>query len=98
MKKVTKEVLQESANKLMFRLTDEELDKLLDDFTVICQQMELIGDIEGVDNVLPMSFPYDEDVTYLREDVASTPLDKKEALKNAKEVKNGQIVLPKVVG
>jgi Asp-tRNA(Asn)/Glu-tRNA(Gln) amidotransferase C subunit len=34
----------------------------------------------------------------LREDVAETPLDRDEALKNAGNVQDGQIKLPKVVG
>ena len=45
-----------------------------------------------------MTFPFDVKATYLREDVASKPLDSKEALKNAEEVTNGQIRVPKVVG
>ena len=35
---------------------------------------------------------------YLREDVAETPLTKEEVLSNAKDVLDGQIKLPKVVG
>ena len=35
---------------------------------------------------------------YLREDVAETPLTKEEVLANAKDVLDGQIKLPKVVG
>lgn len=98
MKKVTKEVLQEAANKLMFTLTDEELDTLLAEFDVISKQMELIGEIPGVDQVEPMTFPFECTVDYLREDVASTPIDRDEILKNAKDVVDGQIRLPKVVG
>ena len=97
MKKVTKEVLQESANRLMINLTDEELDTLISDFDIIISQMKLIGDIPGVDDVEPMTFPFEIDSDYLREDVAEKPLSKEEVLKNAHDVVDGQIRLPKVV-
>lgn len=97
MKKVTKEVLQESANRLMINLTDEELNTLIGDFDIIISQMKLIGDIPGVDDVEPMTFPFEIDADYLREDIAEKPLNKEEVLKNAHEVVDGQIRLPKVV-
>lgn len=98
MKQITKETLKEAANKLMFDLTDEELDKLVKEFGIIVKQMELIGEIPGVDDVEPMTFPFECAVTYLREDVATKPEDRDEILKNAKDVVDGQIRLPKVVG
>ena len=98
MKQITKETLKEAANKLMFDLTDEELDKLVKEFDIIVKQMELIGEIPGVDDVEPMTFPFECAVTYLREDVATKPEDRDEILKNAKDVVDGQIRLPKVVG
>ena len=97
MKKVTKEVLQESANKLLINLKDKELETLLSDFDIIISQMKLIGDIPGVDDVEPMTFPFDITDDYLREDISETPLDKDEVLKNAHDIVDGQIRLPKVV-
>ena len=97
MKKITKELLLECAHNLMFDLTDEELDKLLIDFDIIKRQFELIGEIDGVDNVEPMTFPYVVFNEMLREDTLTKPLDKKELLKNSKVVSNGQIKIPKVV-
>ena len=98
MKKVTKEVLNEAANKLMFKLSDEEIDFLLSEFEIIVKQMELIGKIPGVDDVTPMTFPFDVSNSYLREDVAKEPVNRDELLKNASEVVDNQIRLPKVVG
>lgn len=97
MKKVTKEVLQECANKLMFCLTEDELSTLLRDFDTIISQMELIKNIPGVDDVEPMTFPFEIEQSYLREDVAEEPLKKEDALKNAIDVVDGQIRLPKVI-
>lgn len=98
MKEVNYEVLQEAANKLMFNLSKEETERLLQEFQIIIKQMELIGKIPGVDEVEPMTFPFDVTNDYLREDSAAVPLDRDKALKNAKDVVDGQIRLPKVVG
>jgi len=98
MKQITKEALKECANKLMFDLSDEQVDKLYEEFSIICEQMSLIGEIPGVDSVEPMTFPFDVTNTFLREDVAGEPIDRDEVLKNAKDVVDGQIRLPKVVG
>lgn len=98
MKTINKATLLDIANKLMFDMNNEEYDTLMDEFDVILKQMQIISEIPGVDDLEPMTFPFDVKVTYLREDVASKPLDSKEALKNAEEVTNGQIRVPKVVG
>ena len=98
MKTVTKEVLKEAANKLMFDISEEQTDMLLNEFDIIVKQMELIGDIEGVDDAEPMTFPFDVTNSYIRVDVAGEPLNRADALKNAKDVVDGQIRLPKVVG
>ena len=97
MKEVNKETLITAAHKLMFDMSDEQYNNLLAEFDVIISQMNLIGDIEGVDEAIPMTFPFDVTNTYLREDVASAPLNKDEALRNAKDVVDGQIRLPRVV-
>ena len=97
MKKVTEELLQECANKLMFHLSKEECESLMSDFDILTKQIELIGEVDKVDETTPMSFPFDVTNNYLREDIASTPLDKEEVLKNASEVMDDQIKIPKVV-
>ena len=97
MKKISKEVLQLTADKLMFDLTDEQYERLEKEFEVLIKHMNIIGEIEGVDDAEPMSFPFDVTNSYLREDVAERPLDRKEALKNAQDVVDGQISVPKVV-
>ena len=97
MKKVTKEVLQESAHKLMFNLSDEQLETLVKEFEIITKQMELIAEIPDVDEAEPMTFPFDVESDVLRDDIASVPCDRNELLKNAHDVKDDQIRLPKVV-
>ncbi len=98
MKEITKEVLEDAASRLMFEMSDEQYDTLENEFKIIIKQMKLIGEIEGVDEADAMTFPFDVTTDYLREDVAETPLSKEEVLSNAKDVCDGQIKLPKVVG
>lgn len=96
-KPVNKETLKEAANKLMFDMTDQEYETLLEEFDILMQQIELMNEIPGIDNVEPVVFPFDVTNDYLREDIPSTPLNKEDALKNASDVSDGQIILPKVV-
>jgi len=98
MKEITMDVLKDAANRLLFTMSEEQYQTLYDEFKILTKQMERIGEIPGVDDAEPMTFPFDCTVTYLREDVAEKPLDRDEALKNAGSVQDHQIKLPKVVG
>lgn len=97
MKTVNKKILKDVANKLMFDMEDAQYDTLLEEFDVILKQMDIISEIPNIDDVEPMTFPFDVATTYLREDIAVKPLSQEEALKNAGDVIDGQIRLPKVV-
>ena len=97
MKVINKEILKNTAEKLMFEFTDEECDRLVEEFDIIIKQMELIEDIDGVDQAERMTFPFEVSNFYLREDEPTTPMNKEDVLKNAPDVCNGQIRLPKVV-
>ncbi len=98
MKSLNKEILKDAANRLLFDMNEDEYDTLLNEFDAIQRQLNLIGNIEGVDEAVPMTFPFDVTITYLRDDVPETPLTQEEVLRNAHDVKEGQIKLPKVVG
>lgn len=98
MKTVDKKVLETAANNLMFTMNDQEYQTLLEEFNIITEQMKLIGQIPGVDDVEPMTFPFDVTNSLLREDVPTVPLTREEALKNASDVVDYQIRLPKVIG
>jgi len=97
MKVVNKEVLKDAANRLLFDMSDEQYSTLLDEFHIIQSQFGLIGEIEGVDEATPMTFPFDVTIDVLRDDIPSEPIKKEEVLKNAGSVKDGQIKLPKVL-
>ena len=97
MKNASKEILKNTAKTLMFEFTEEECELLFKEFEIITKQMKLIGDIEGVDQAERMTFPFEVTNDFLREDEPTSPMPKEEVLKNAPDVLNGQIRLPKVV-
>ena len=97
MKQINEAVLKDASHRLLFDISDEEMKLLLSEFDILVKQFELLKDIENVNEVKPMTFPYEIFNDYLREDVPSDVLTKQEVLKNAKNVKDGQIKLPKVV-
>ena len=92
------ELLKKCANNLMFDMSEEQYKLLLDEFDVLTQQMLVLGEIEGLDEVKPMTFPYEIYTTFLRDDIPEESLSKDDILRNAKDVVDGQIKLPKVVG
>ena len=92
-----KETLMMLANKLMFMMNDSEYDTLLDEFDTIIKQMDLIGKIEGIDNVEPMTYPFILNDVVLREDIVSDELEIDDILVNSGSNLYNQVRLPKVV-
>ena len=93
-----KEELEKLALQQMFRMkSEEELEKLKDEFVNILGWMELISKVEGIENVEPMTFPYVLSEVNFREDIVKNEIDVSDALGNAKVVYNDQIKVPKVV-
>ena len=94
---IEKELLEKYAEKLMFRMSEEEYNTLQNEFDIILKQMDLIGNIDGINEVEPMIFPF---VTYeaeLREDVIEDSLSVDEVLSNTKHQVRDQLKVPKVV-
>ena len=67
---VTKEKLKDYAGKLMFDMDDTGYDRTLEEFKTVEKHMALIGEIEGIEEVEPMTFPYVIYHASLREDEA----------------------------
>ena len=97
MKPLNKETLKIAADKMLFEMEEKQYDTLLSDFALILKQMEVYNDIPGLDDATPMVFPYEIISSYLREDVATEPLSRDDVLKNAGDIENNQIKLPKVI-
>lgn len=94
---VTKEKLKSYANKLMFDMKDEEYETLLNEFEVILKQMDLIGNIDNINNVEPMTFPFELENVELRNDNESRNIEIEDALSNTGSKKGREIRVPKVV-
>ena len=95
---VTKENIQDYALKLMFRMKDDEFEAFEKEFETILKQMDLIGQIEGIENVEPQVFPFKLNDVKLREDTINSTLTTEDAVKNAKETIYDEVKVPKVVG
>lgn len=94
---ISKEQLKSYAHKLMFDMEEQEYETLQKEFEIILKQMDLIGQIEGIDQVEPMTFPFTFEGAKFREDVVKDELSTEEILKNAKKVDKDQVRVPKVV-
>lgn len=94
---ITKEKLKNYAGKLMFDMADEEYETLQKEFDVILKQMDLIGNIENISEVEPMTFPFELDGVELRSDEESRNIEIEDALSNTGSKKGREIRVPKVV-
>lgn len=95
---VTKENLKDYAAKLMFDMDDQGYDRTLEEFETVEKHMALIGEIDGIDEIEPMTFPYVIYHATLREDIDKKCLTNEEVLANSKDTKANQVKVPKVVG
>ena len=92
-----KETLKMLANKLMFTMDESEYDTLNEEFDTILKQMDLIGNIESIESIEPMTFPFELDSVELRNDEDSRNIDIEDALSNTGSKKGREIRVPKVV-
>lgn len=98
MQKITRYNIQDYALKLMFKMKEEEFSAFEKEFETILKHMDLITQIDGIEKVEPMTFPFKNKDVKLRSDIASSTLTSEEALKNAKETVYGEVKVPKIVG
>lgn len=84
------------ANKLMFNLNDQEAQELVEEFETLTKQLELLEAIDTT-GVEEMIYPFEEETSFIREDVVSNVISQKEVLENAPKSKQGHFVVPKVV-
>ncbi len=94
---IEKEKLREYAHKLMFDMNDDEYETLQQEFEVILEQMEFIGQIPNIKDVEPMTFPFTNEDASLREDEVGDYLTVDEVLSNTKHQVRDQVKVPKVV-
>lgn len=94
---INKELLEMYAKKLMFKMNDEEYATLEEEFDIILKQMDLIGKIENIKDIEPMTFPFINEDVSLRDDEIDNTITTEDILLNAKEKERNQVRVPKVV-
>lgn len=94
---IAKEKLKDYAGKLMFDMKDEEYETLSREFETITRLMDLIGEIDGINEVEPMTFPFELETVSLRDDSNFRTISVEDALKNSDSIKGREIKVPKVV-
>ncbi|MCF0111752.1 MAG: Asp-tRNA(Asn)/Glu-tRNA(Gln) amidotransferase subunit GatC [Erysipelotrichaceae bacterium] len=92
----TKEYFQKLAKQLMFTLTEEEAEGIVEEFKVLQQQLELLEaiDTEGVEEMI---YPFEAPTSFMREDEVEHVLTQEEALANVSNKYDQFVVLPRVV-
>ena len=96
---ITRDVLDKLAKKLMFKMNEEEYQTLESEFDIILKQMEYIDKIDGIENVNPMTFPFDLELddNDLREDICNNEIDFNDMIINVKDYDDNRVKVPKVV-
>ena len=97
MEKFTKEMVDDYADKLLIGLTEEENKMVLDEFDIIDEQINIINEIPGIENVEPMTHTLDDFEYELREDVALPSIPIEDLLSNCDSYSAREVEVPKVV-
>lgn len=94
----TEAMVDEYADKLLIGLTSDENKMVLDEFSVIDQNIDLINEIPNITDVEPMTHCLDDFSYELREDVVeeSVPID--DLLQNCDEYNGSEVEVPRMVG
>jgi len=95
--KFTSEMVNEYADKLLIGLTEEENKMVLEEFEEIDKNINLINEIEGIEQVEPMSFCLDDFEYELREDIVEESTNIDDLLSNCDDYINDEVRVPKVV-
>ena len=98
MSKFTKELVDNLADKLLIGLSEEENEMVLSEFDSIDKNIDLINEIDGIENVEPMTHCLDDFEFILREDIVEESASIEDILSNSDDVEGREIVVPKVVG
>ena len=98
MTKFTKELVDDLANKLLIGLSNEENEMVLSEFDNIDRNIDLINEIDGINDSVPMTHCLDDFVYELRSDEVVDSVPVEDLLRNSDDTEGREIVVPKVVG
>ena len=93
---VDKEKIHELALDIMFDVTEEEASDIESDFVTLEKMLSFFDSID-TQGVEEMVYPFEEETSFLREDVVSNVISQQDALANGKNSTEGHFVVPKVV-
>ena len=91
-----KEEIRVLANKLMFDVTEDEVEDIEKEFDKLEGMLKFYDQI-NTDGVEEMIYPFDEETDYFREDREDNVLSQNDVLANAGKVISGHVVVPKVL-
>ena len=97
MKKFTREMVVDYADKLLIGLTDEEINMVLSEFDIIDKNIDLINKIPNIEEIEPMTHCLDNFEYVLREDEVEESVEIEDLLKNCDEYLDREVKVPKVV-
>ncbi len=98
MPKFTSELVDDLAAKLLIGLSPEENQMVLDEFSIIDENLGKVENFENIKKVEPMTHCLDDFTCTLREDKVEPSIPIEDALKNCDVVEGREIEVPKVVG
>lgn len=97
MQEFTKELVDKYAGDLLIGLTEEENKLVLEEFSIIKENMDKINEIPDIINYDVMTHPLKIDEIVLREDVVKEELSLESVLQNTTHKTEEEIIVPKVV-
>ena len=90
------EEIKELGRQIRFECSDEEAASIAADFDLLEKQLAFFEEID-TENIEEMVYPFDVETVFLREDVENDVLSREEVLANVSRVREGHVVVPKVV-
>lgn len=98
MNSFTKEIVNDYADKLLIGLTKEETNMVLEEFSIIDDNINKINDIKNIEAIEPMTHCLDDFNYSLREDIKEDSIAIDELLQNCDIKTDTEVKVPKVVG
>jgi len=96
--KFNKEKIEKLADLLMIGLSSDETKMVLDEFEEIDASISKLTEIDGLENIEPMTHALDDFDFELRDDVIEDSVNISELLQNSDDVDGREVCVPKVVG
>ena len=93
---ITKETLDHVSKLALIELSEEEKVKLSEELSKIIKYFKKLEDLDTI-NIKPLTHPIEDLKNVFREDIPWKSLSKEEALRNAKNTKNGYFKAPRIL-